>query len=48
MTIVLDDSEMTDEAGDTIAVLGVPHGWRAGPKGNTASIIIFGIDPGES
>lgn len=45
VTILLDGSEMTFEAGDTIAVLGVPHGWRAGPKGNTASITIFGIDP---
>ena len=40
--IVLDDGPHTPEAGDSVIVTGVDHGWHAGPDGATVTGVLLG------
>jgi len=42
VSIILDDGPHRLEAGDTVVVNGVDHGWEAGPSGATVSVVLLG------
>jgi hypothetical protein len=43
--IILHDGPHRLEPGDCVVVTGVDHGWRAGPQGCTASVVVVGTPP---
>jgi quercetin dioxygenase-like cupin family protein len=43
--LVLDDGPHTLEAGDSVIVTGVDHGWLAGPDGATVTGVLLGTMP---
>jgi quercetin dioxygenase-like cupin family protein len=43
VTLVLEDGEVELNAGDTVVIPGVLHGWRAGPEGCVSSAIVLGL-----
>jgi hypothetical protein len=43
VTLVLEDGEVELNAGDSVVIPGVLHGWRAGPEGCVSSAIVLGL-----
>jgi len=43
--LILHDGPHRLEPGDCVVVTGVDHGWKAGPDGWTASVVLIGTAP---
>ena len=44
VTLLLEDGDVVLEAGDSVVIPGVRHGWRAGPEGCVCSVVLLALD----
>ena len=44
VTLLLEDGEVTLDAGDSVVIPGVRHGWRAGPEGCVSSVVLLALE----
>jgi quercetin dioxygenase-like cupin family protein len=43
VTLLLEDGEVVLDAGDSVVIPGVVHGWRAGPEGCVSSVVVLAL-----
>ena len=44
LTLVLEDGDVVLDAGDSVVIPGVLHGWRAGPEGCVSSVVLLALE----
>ena len=44
VTLLLEDGEAVLNAGDSVVIPGVRHGWRAGPEGCVSSVVLLALE----
>ncbi len=42
-TLILEDGEIVMQAGDSVVIPGLPHGWAGGPEGYTMHAVLLGF-----
>jgi hypothetical protein len=50
VTLLLEDGEVELNAGDSVVIPGVMHGWRSGPEACVSSVVLVALrnaDPRE-
>jgi quercetin dioxygenase-like cupin family protein len=43
VTLLLEDGEVELNAGDSVVIPGVMHGWRSGPEGCVSSVVLVAL-----